>query len=60
MKLASICMRNAKRKHNKAGTGRKKPSFQAAETPIMTGTAAPVKVLGRAANIHACGEFVEI
>jgi len=53
-------MKNAKRKHNKAGTGRKNPSAQAAEIPIMTGTAAPVKVLGRAARIHACGEFVEI
>ena len=58
MKLASICMLNANRKHKMAGIHWKAPSATASEQPIKTGVAAAAKVFGRAANIHAFIEFV--
>ena len=66
MKLASICMANAKSKHSKAATQLKASvpysteSTYAKATPIITGTAAPESVLGRAASSHALAEFVSI
>ena len=60
MKLASICIRNAKMKHNMAGVKAKYPSLYAKEEPISTGTAAPDRVLGLEAKIHAFTEFILI
>ena len=63
MKLESICIKKAKRKQRIAGRIRKfaaPPIFHAHVVPIMTGTIAPVRVLGRAARIHAFKLFVFI
>ena len=62
MKLASICIIKAKRKHNIMGSqlGAKCESLTANAPPIITGTAAPVRVFGLEANIHARKEFVFI
>ena len=56
-KLASICIKKANRKHNTAGTILKCPYIAASEHPVITGIAAPVSVLGRAANIQALNEL---
>ena len=56
-------MRKANKKHNAAGTKRKcciPVALNASATPIITGTAAPARVLGRAASNHALEEFVFI
>ena len=56
-------MRKANKKHNIAGTKRKccQPVvLSASATPIITGTAAPARVLGRVASNHAFHEFVFI
>ena len=66
MKLASICMMKAKRRHNPAATQLNTPSpyisssTYANDTPIITGTAAPDNVLGRAAKSQAFMELVSI
>ena len=53
-------MMKAKRKHNIIGSqsGAKFESLTASAPPIITGTAAPVSVFGRAANTQAFKEFV--
>jgi hypothetical protein len=56
-------MMNAKRKHKTAGNqlntspSYPKESVYANAVPIITGTAAPLRVFGRAAKSHALGEF---
>ena len=58
MKLASICMRKAKHRQSAAGRMLNLPYIKASAHPKITGIAAPVKVLGRAASIHALNELV--
>ena len=66
MKFASICIVKAKRKHNSAASQLNtsspncRASTEANATPIITGTAAPDSVFGRAANSHAFTELVSI
>lgn len=60
MRLASICIRKANSRHNTAGSRSKLPAEAAEAQPSITGTAAPVSVLGRAASIHARKELVAV
>ena len=59
MKLASICMAKEKSRQSSAAVQLNTPSSywkastHAKATPIITGTAAPDKVFGRAAKSHA-------
>ena len=66
MKFASICMAKENSRHSTAAVQlNTSPSYifasvQASATPIITGTAAPDSVFGRAANSHAFTELVLI
>ena len=53
IKLAAICMPQAKRAHSRAGAVLNCPSLKARALPSTTGMMAPVNVLGRAARNHA-------
>ena len=60
MKLASICIMKANKKHKTTGIVLicHAESRRASAVAIITGTAAPVSVLGREASTQAFTEFV--
>ena len=62
MKFASTCIVIANKKHRAAAVQLNMMPVEAAsvyaiDSPIITGTAAPVSVLGLAASSHALAEF---